>query len=163
MRLNERLEYPASPDEVFAMITDTSFREAVCQATGALSWTVQIDPAEGGTGGASVMVTRVMPSEVPDMVKKIVGETIEVVQSEQWEPADGVGHHAELLVEIEGQPAKMLGSETIAAEGEGATLTVDGDIKVSIPLVGGRLEKEVARAMTAALQVEHRRGLDYLR
>lgn len=162
MRLNERLDYPATPDEVFAMMTDTSFREKVCEATGSLSWSVEIDPADGDSDGASVLVRRVMPAEVPDMVKKIVGETIEVVQSEQWEPADSAAHHAELLIEIAGQPARMLGTETISADGAGATLTVDGDIKVSIPLVSGRLEKEVARALQAALQVEHRHGLDYL-
>jgi len=164
MRLSERLDYPAAPDDVFAMMTDKAFREDVCQATGALSWSVEIDPAgTGDDAGASVTVRRVMPAEVPDMVKRLVGETIEIVQSEQWEPrADGASRHAELLVEVSGQPARLLGSATIEPDGTAAVLTVDGDIKVSIPLVGGKLEKEVARGVQAGLRVEHRRGLAYL-
>ena len=164
MRLSERLDYPAAPDDVFALMTDKAFREDVCQATGALSWSVEIDPAgTGSDAGASVTVRRVMPAEVPDLVKRLVGETIEIVQSEQWEPGEGeVFRHAELLVEVAGQPAKLLGSATIAPDGDGAALTVDGDIKVSIPLVGGKLEQEVARGVRAGLRVEHRRGLAYL-
>jgi len=163
MRLSERLEYEAAPDDVFAMITDKAFREDVCEAAGALSWSVEvaIDGADTGAG-ASVTVRRVMPADVPDMVKKLVGETIEVVQTEQWEPAEGTARRAEVLVEIDGQPAKMIGIATIEADGAGAVLAIDGDIKVAIPFLGGKLEKEVSRGIRAALVVEHRRGVAYL-
>ncbi len=163
MRLSERLDYEATPDDVFAMITDKAFREDVCKAAGALSWSVEVDTAgAAGSAGASVTVRRVMPADVPDMVKKLVGETIEVVQTEQWEPADGAVRRAEVLVEISGQPAKMTGTATISPNGAGAVLAVDGDLKVTIPLLGGKLEKEVARGIRGALRVEHRRGVAYL-
>ena len=161
MRLSERLDYEATPDDVFAMITDKSFREDVCKAAGALSWSVEV-ATDGAGSGAAVTVRRVMPAEVPDMVKKLVGETIEVVQTEQWEPAEGSARQAEVLVEIADQPAKMIGTATIEADGAGAVLAIEGDIKVAIPLLGGKLEKEVARGIRAALQVEHRRGVAYL-
>jgi hypothetical protein len=165
MRLSERLDYEAAPDDVFAMITDKAFREDVCKAAGALSWSVEVDTAgAGGSAGAGAAVTvrRVMPADVPDMVKKLVGDTIEVVQTEQWEPADGAVRRAEVLVEISGQPARMIGTATIGPSGAGALLAVDGDLKVAIPLLGGKLEKEVARGIRAALRVEHRRGVAYL-
>jgi hypothetical protein len=165
MRLSERLDYPAAPDAVYAMLIDKAFREDVCQATGALSWSVEVDTAGPERGaGASVTIRRVMPSDVPDIVKRLVGETLEVVQTEQWEPGDdGPGRRAEVLVEIVGQPAKMIGLTTVEAHGgDGTVFAVDGDVTVSIPLFGGRLEKEVARAIRSALAVEHRRGRAYL-
>jgi hypothetical protein len=165
MRLSERVEYPAAPGAVYAMLTDEAFREDVCQATGALSWSVEVDAAGPDRGaGASVTVRRVLPSDVPDMVKRLVGETIEVVQAEQWEPGDDVGpaRRAEVLVEIVGQPAKMIGMATIESDGDATVFAVNGDVTVSIPLFGGKLEKEVARAIRSALAVEHRRGLVYL-
>ncbi len=165
MRLSERVQYPAAPDAVYAMLTDEAFREDVCQATGALSWSVEVDAAGPDRGaGASVTVRRVLPSDVPDMVKRLVGETIEVVQTEQWEPGDDVGpaRRAEVLVEIVGQPAKMIGMATIEPNGDSTVFAIDGEVTVSIPLFGGKLEKEVARAIGSAVAVEHRQGLAYL-
>jgi hypothetical protein len=163
MELKERLDYPAGPAAVFAMITDKAFREDVCKATGARSWSVEVDSSGGGAGaGVSVTVRRVMPAHVSDLVKKLVGETIEVVQTEQWEPGDGVVRRAEVLVEVVGQPAKMIGIATIEPGVAGAVMAVEGDVKVKIPLLGGKLEKEIAGGIRSALAVEHKRGMAYL-
>lgn len=163
MRLTERLEYPATTEDVFAMFCDRAFREQVCQETGALSWSVEVDASSDTAGdGASVTVRRVMPAEVPAAVKRFLGETVEVVQTEQWESADGDHRRAEVLIEIEGQPAKMIGTVTLEPDGETSALVLDGEIKVRVPLVGSRLEKEVARAVTGGLRVEQRVGRGYL-
>ena len=55
----------------------------MCAATGATSWDVAVDADESG---GTVTVTRVLPAEVPDAVRRIVGETVTVTQTETWEP-----------------------------------------------------------------------------
>lgn len=163
MRLNERLDYPAAPDHVYAMVTDKAFRDDVCEATGAVSWSVEVDNSpDGAEYGAAVTVRRVLPADVPEMMKRLVGETIEVVQTEQWESADGDSRRAEVLVEIADQPARMIGTAVIEPAGDGASLTLEGDVKVAVPMLGGRLEKEVTKVIQSALRIEQRRGVRYL-
>jgi len=159
MRLEERLDYPATPDVVYAMVTDKEFRDGVCAASGALSWSVEVDRTGGG---ASLTVRRVMPADLPAAARRLLGETVEVIQTEQWEPPRGEHRRAEVLVEIAGQPAKMIGTATLDPTGEGSAFVLAGDVKVRIPLVGHRLEREVARGIRLALGVEYRQGMAYL-
>jgi hypothetical protein len=47
--------------------------------------------------------------------------------------------------------------------GDGGTRqTIDGDLKASVPLVGGRIEKAIEPAMQAAIRVEQREGRAWL-
>ena len=90
MRVTTEMSYPgADLDAVVAMVFDKSFRAAVCEATKAVSHQVDISLGDGGS--AVVTVRRTLPAEVPDFVKKFVGETIELVQSETWAVDDGSG------------------------------------------------------------------------
>ncbi len=160
MKLSERHDYAAGPEAVWAMITDPAWREQVCAATGASTWDVFVDADE--TGG-TVEVTRVMPSDVPASVKAIVGETVTVTQTETWGPAADDGtRRADVELRVKGQPATMTGSSTLAPSEAGTQLLVSGDLKVRIPLVGGRLEKELSKAITMALTKEHEIGQTYL-
>ncbi len=160
MKLSERHDYDAPPEMVWAMITDPAWRERVCAATGARTWDVFVDADE--TGGV-VEVTRVLPAEVPDSVKALVGETVTVTQKEVWGPASGDGtRRADVTLQVKGQPATMTGSSTLGPAAEGSQLLISGDLKVKIPLFGGKLEKELAKAVTTALTKEHEVGREYL-
>jgi Protein of unknown function (DUF2505) len=143
----------ASPEQVFALAVDRAFRAAVCQATHALSYDVAVDRPDDDT--ATVTVRRTMPAELPDFVKRFIGETVEVVQIERWAAADRGGQRTgQLTVRVEGQPAAMAGTIAIAADGEGARTVIRGDLKVSIPVVGKRIEPEIARGFVAAIAKE---------
>lgn len=160
MNLNESHDYPATPDAVWEMLADAAWREQVCAATGATSWDVVIDADEcGGTIG----VTRVMPADVPGALRKIVGDTVTVTQTETWGPATGDGsRQSEVELLVLGQPAVMTGSSTLAPCDAGTRQLVSAELEVRMPLVGGALEKELAKAITLALRKEHEVGQAYL-
>ena len=160
MKVSERHDYEATPDTVWAMITDPAWREQVCAATGATSWDVAIDAdAAGGT----VSVTRVLPAEVPDAVRRIVGETVTVTQTETWGAAAADGtRQGDVELQVKGQPATMKASSILAPSAGGTQLQMDGELKVRIPLIGGRLEKELAKAIRMALQKEQEVGRTWL-
>jgi len=160
MKVSERHDYDAAPDAVWAMITDPAWREQVCAATGAIRWDVVVDADE--TGG-TVEVTRVLPAELPDPVRRIVGDTVTVTQAETWGPAAADGtRRADVQLRVKGQPATMTATNTLAPAAGGTRLLMSGELTVKIPLVGGRLEKELARAVSIALQKEHDVGRTYL-
>jgi hypothetical protein len=60
------------------------------------------------------------------------------------------------------QPASMTGTHTLAPTDAGCSLQVTGDLKVSIPFFGGRLESELAKVVGGALRREHQVGQRYL-
>jgi len=152
VKLTERFEYPASPDQVYGLVSDQTFREESCARQGATEYTVTVTE-EGDT--TVVKIVRTLPSDMPDFIKKLTGDTVTVTQVEKWGPADASGSRtAAVTVDIHGQPAQMKGTSTITASGDGAVMAVDGDVKVSIPLIGRKIEPEVAKAITASLADE---------
>jgi hypothetical protein len=160
MKLSERHDYEAAPDRVWAMITDPAWREQVCAATGATRWDVTVDADESG---GRVEVTRVLPAEVPDAVRRIIGETVTVTQTETWGAAKADGtRQGDVELQVKGQPATMKGSSRLAPSAGGTQLQMDGELKVRIPLIGGRLEKELVKAIKMALRKEQEVGRRWL-
>lgn len=159
MQLNETLTYAAAPGAVFDMLCDRAWREQVCELAHAKSYDVTVDRI-GET--AVIVVERVMPAEVPDAIRKFLGETITVKQTERWGAPDPDGtRHASVEVNIAGQPASMQGTSVLRGAEE-STLTVEGDVRVKVPLFGRKIEPEVAKAIVAALRIEERAAQTYL-
>lgn len=160
MELHETLEYDADPDTVFAMLCDQSWREDVCRDVHALSYDVTVRQ-EGDT--VVVRTERTMPAQVPDAIKKFVGDTIVVEQVETWGPAAADGARtADLVVDVKGKPARMEGTVTLAPVDGGSHEDIRGDVLVRIPLVGGKIEPEIVKAIRAAIRVEGTSGRAYL-
>lgn len=162
MDLKAEISYPtASCEQAYALVVDPEFRAAVCEATRATDYNVEIEELDDG--GVHVVVDRTMPADVPDAMKKFVGETIGVIQTETWGPAASDGSRsADLLLEIKGQPAKLTGTITLAPNGSGCHEVVDGDLKVSIPFFGKKIEPEIAKGIKAAIRAEEKTGQSWL-
>jgi hypothetical protein len=163
MKISATVSYPdgTTPQQVYDLTTDPDFRGEVCEATHALKHEVTSDVHDDGS--ASVVVSRTMPAEVPDFIKKMVGDTVDVVQTEEWGSPDDNGQRvADVTVQIKGQPATMKGTATIAAGASGAEMRIDGDLKVSIPFVGKKIEPEIAKGIYAALDAEERQAAHHL-
>ena len=109
--------------------------------------------------GMTVTVDRVMPADgIPSFATKFVGSEIEVKQLETWTGPT----RADLEVTIPGKPGHMRGTVTLS-ERDGETVeTIQGDIKVSIPIVGGKLEALIGDLLASALRSEARVGRDWL-
>jgi hypothetical protein len=56
----------------------------------------------------------------------------------------------------------MVGSISLAEDGGTTTETVEGEIAVNIPLVGGKIEKLIADMLRKALRAEEKVARDYL-
>lgn len=156
MRFEHTLRYDASPEEVFAMLGEAVFRERVCEAQHVTECTATVD---GVDDTMSVMVDQKRPSEgIPSFAKKFVGDTIHIQQREEWSSATD----AKLDVSIPGKPGHLKGTITLRSDGDGTVETVSGDLKVSIPLLGGKIEVLIAELLEHALQAEHRVGTAWL-
>ncbi len=157
MRFSHRMRYDAPPADVHAMLADPTFREKVAEAGGAFERHVRIEPH--GAGMTVVVDQKQHDHNIPSFAKKVVGDTIHIVQREQWSDST----YASLDVTIPGKPGHMKGTIELADHGDGTVEAVDADIKVHVPLVAGKLEKLIANLLEAALDSEQRVGEKWLR
>ncbi len=156
MRFSHRMRYDAPPADVHAMLADPTFREKVAEAGGAFEQNVRIEPH--GAGMTVVVDQKQHDHNIPSFAKKVVGDTIHIVQREQW--SDDT--YASLDVSIPGKPGHMKGTIELADDGDGTVERVEAEIKVHIPLLAGKLEKLIANLLEAALTSEQRVGEKWL-
>jgi hypothetical protein len=128
----------------------------VIKAQGGVSGTFEIETDGDVT---TAVVDQVQPSAgLPSFATRFVGSEINIVQREEWSSAE----HADLHVTIPGKPGQMVGSITLVEDGGATTETVDVEITVNIPLVGGKIEKLIAEMLRKALRSEEQVARDYL-
>lgn len=163
MHVDAEIRYATSPARVAEMLADSGFVERKCVAMGATRHTVLVegDP----TGAFTVTSSRTLPTtDFPDVARRFVGDTVTIRQVDAWQEAgvDG-GREGTVLVEIVGAPLKMSGGQWLRPDGDACVQTVDGDLKASVPLVGGKLEKAAAPAIRAAMRKEQQVGQEWVR
>jgi hypothetical protein len=160
MELKMSASYDATPEEVFAIVSDATFREQACEKTKALSYDVKVSQSGGDT---VVRVEREMPAEnIPDIARKFVGSTLTVVQTETWHAANADGsRNADVKGEISNTPVTLKGTAKIASDGSQTLQSIDLDVKVNVPLIGKKMEPFVVDAIRSGLQKEHDLGRDW--
>lgn len=142
----------ADVEQVFALITDPAFREEAALEAGATD--VTIDVTDDG-GRTTVTIIRSQPAELPDFIKKLTGDTVKLKQTEKWGEADAKGNRtAEMKVSVIGQPAEMLGTGVLSNAGTGTAFELDGEVKVTVPFLGRKIEPEIAKAIKKSLAGE---------
>lgn len=155
-RITHELTYDAPLAEVSAMLGDRSFREEVCRRQGVLRHTVTVSAAGAGK---EVVIDQVQPAHgIPSFAKKFVGDEINIVQKEIWTDAA----RGDVYVTIPGKPGDMRGTVRLDEQDGRTTEVIDLEIKVGIPLVGGRIEGLIAEMLLKALRNENETGRAYL-
>ena len=161
MKISATLDYAATPHEVFAMLANEDFQKRKCAATGALNHTVSITVQ----GDRTVIVSsRDLPTDdFPPFVKKLVGDTLAVTETQDWGPADTDGtRQGRLTVDIAGAPIDLDGTLSLEPAGQGSVESVQGDLKARIPLFGAQIEKAAAPAIESAINIERQMGQGWL-
>ena len=155
-RLTYDLTYDAPLTQVGEMLMDPAFRERVCDAQLAVRKNVSVGP-DGG--GMKVVVDMVQATQgIPGFARKFVGDEIEMVQTERWSDIE----NALIDVVIPGKPGQMTGTVSLREEGGTTTETVAMEIRVTIPLVGGKIESLIADLLRKALRAENAVGREHL-
>jgi hypothetical protein len=161
MDLRTEQRYDADPATVFAMLTDVTFLALKAQATGALRHQGSVD-WDGDR--VTVRLLRMMPPDVPDLVRRFVGDTIDLDQTETWGPAAADGSRTgSIRITMGGAPVQLTGDMWLTPTGTGGSLTsIDAQIKAAIPLFGGKIEKALHDALLQAVRIEENAGREWL-
>ena len=143
--------YDASPEEVFAMITDVTFQEQVFERMWSRSYDVEV----GDSGGDRAVRVhwQTQPVDVPVVARRLVGHSLVLAQNKLWHRPDVDGaREAEVDGEVAGAPVRLTGRTRIVPEGRGTTQAFELHVTASLPVVGKGLEQVVAEAVRVRLE-----------
>lgn len=155
-QITHDLTYDAPLADVAAMLADPAFREEVCAFQRVLRSSVEVTP-DGA--GFRARIEQVQAAHgIPSFARKIVGDEIQIVQTETWASAD----RGDIALEIPGKPGDMSGTAQLRESDGRTTETVDLTVKVAIPLVGGKLEGLIGDLVLKALIAENTVGRTWL-
>ena len=156
MKFRKELTYEADPDDVFAMLSDPAFREKVAHAQDVVSVDVQLTPSSGGFSLVNDQVQNT--KDLPAIAKKIAGDTTRAVVTEEWStPTSGA-----ISITAPGKPSKADGTITLEPDTTGTTEIIELEVKVKVPLIGGKLEQLMADTIEKGFDVEHQVGQAWL-
>ena len=156
MQLSHAAVYDAPLSEVYAMLTDPAFRELAARRSGVLE--VSVDVTQHGEGH-TVHMDQLQPVQgVPGFAKKFAGETTKAVVEEVWSSP----HSAALVIETPGKPTRIEGSYTLSELGGRTTQSFQGGCKVSVPMIGGKLEKVLGELFVRGREHEAQAGQAWL-
>lgn len=98
-------------------------------------------------GGVVLVVSRELPEGVPGFLEKFLPRDGRARQTDAWEPAGPDGaRRGTWAAEIPGAPAQVGGTMRLEPEpgGDGTRYTIEGEVKVRVPVIGGKAEKFLA-------------------
>jgi len=156
MKFRHELSYDASPDQVFEMLADPEFRRRSCDAMEVISADVQLE--RDGQGFTLVIDQLQNTKDLPGFARTFAGESTQAVQRESWSTSS-IG---ELSIESPGKPTSATGTIRLEPTASGTTEIVELEIKVKVPLIGGKLEKLMAEKVAAGMDLEHEVGVAWL-
>lgn len=165
MHLTVELTYPASVEDVVAMLADESFvRWRAQRSTGSGGTVEQADVTGTAEAGFTVAVRRTLPTDlIPAQVRPFVGGQLEVRQAEAWEAPTGPRRVGTVALEITGAPVRVTGTVALEPLPEGGARQVyDGEVRASVPLFGAVVAQAAADAVRSTLEAEGRAGREWL-
>jgi hypothetical protein len=157
-RVSHTLTYPGTTvGAVYAMLADPTYRTAVGNYQRVTDFSCEITPS--GDGMRVLLEEAHATDRIPAFAQRLVGPEIRFRQEETWTSAAA----ADIDVTIPGKPGDMTGATTLTQSGDDVVQQIDLDVKVSIPLVGGKVEDLIAGFVTKAFDAEHKVGLKWLK
>lgn len=156
-------EYDAAPIPVFSMLSDPDFLRARFEATKAVDYEVIECEATAG-GGFNIVTTRTVIAEIPGFARKFFKPTNTMTQSEEWKPASAEAREGTWRIEPHGVPVSVstFGTTRLEADNGRTRHRIDAVIKVSVPLIGGKLERFIFNQAKGILDAEHAFGCEWL-
>lgn len=162
MKLTHVMSYDAPAPAVYAMLTDPEFQDRRSKAGNPLECDAAV--TANVDGGATIEVSRLLSVDLPGMLQKLTGGKIRISETQTWAPgpADAENRSGRIAVRISGQSGGVDGTLKMTSSCDKTVIDFDADIKVNVPLVGGKIESSVAEMLVKYMTKEQELGRAWL-
>ena len=152
MKFNEKYDYPTSFDRVWQMYQDPQFTIDRLEEGNLQDITVDVDSAgDRLTVTASGGVDR---SILPAAASRFISGNLSMQVTEQW-VRSGDTAQGRTTIRISGAPVAINAESKLSSAGPNETeRQMTGDLKVSVPLLGRKLESEAMRFVPQLIKGE---------
>jgi hypothetical protein len=141
-KIDVSYEIPADVESVYAAITGEKWAD---HKAAEFDDDARTESRTVGAGDAVTLVmSRGLPPGIPGFLEKFLPKGGRATQTEAWGASDGGARKGTWQGEIPGAPAKVGGTMSLSPSTKGTTYRIQGEVKVSIPIVGGKAESFVA-------------------
>lgn len=151
-RIEHRAEFSQSIAELFAALSDQSALQARLDAIGGHNAQVKTYSHEDDQW--HFLLYQGVPAEkLPSFVRALHAGDLFVEREQTWTRA-GETYTGTVKATVGGMPGDITARTGLADEGGKTVLWTSGQVKIRIPLVGGKVEGFVADQVTKLLQSE---------
>ncbi len=156
MRFRKEIFFPGTVAEVRELLVDPEFRNAVAAESGSTGAETTVE--ETSRGVLLRTESRAPTADLPGFARPFLGDELVIRQEEHWVSDD----RAELDVTLPGKPVSMKGTLTLEPSGEGTVQVTEAELKVKVPLVGGKAETLMGKILGNLLKLQGRVGAERL-
>jgi hypothetical protein len=136
-------------DVYAALVDETYLRDRLDALGGADPELVAFTTTETST---SYQLRQGVPADkLPSVARGLLGGDLVIDRAESWTEA---GYAGTVEVTLNGVPGRLDGTITLVDTASGSELTLTGQVKVGIPLMGGKLETLIAEQVALLLDKE---------
>ena len=143
MRIEGTHVYPVPVDAVMAMFRDETATVARYESMGHRD--VKVVELDADDDTVRVVSTRVVDVDLPGFAKKALKPTNTMTQTDEWQRQDDGSWSGTFGVDVQGAPVRIDGTMQLVPEANGARHTVNLDLQVKIPLIGGKIADWVGK------------------
>jgi hypothetical protein len=138
--IDEAFEYDHQPTDVFDLIADAAFQLDLIVHLGGKD--AELVERTTTSEGSVRLVTRQRTGvELPGFAKRLIPANTTVTLTYVWEPAaHDNSRHGTWSTDIKGAPVSIGGPTALRPVGSGSVHSFGGEVRASVPLIGGKLE-----------------------
>lgn len=159
MRFRKEIHFPGTVEQVRALLIDPDFRNAVASESGSTAAATVVEATTRGT--LLRTESRAPTDDLPGFARPFLGNELVIRQEEHWVADD----RAELDVTVPGAPISMKGTLTLVPSpgaAGGTTQVTEAELKVKVPLIGGKAETLMGKVLGNLLKLQGRVGAERL-
>ncbi|NKX50875.1 DUF2505 domain-containing protein [Arthrobacter deserti] len=141
-----------------AQVTDTFTSEAslrhISELVGGNLVSVALDGSVEGPFNLTV-VRKLPTTRLPEIARKLVGESLTVTQTERWQaPAADGSRTADVEIKVAGAPVDAKAVQKLVAEGSPTRVDLEGEVNSGIPFLGGKIASAAEPMLAKALNLQ---------
>jgi hypothetical protein len=145
---------PHPADEVYATMVDPDYLRARLERIGGPGADL-LEHSADGQGAHYRLRLGLDAKDLPSVVRSVLPGNLTIERNERWTRQDGGRYLGDVDVTIPGAPASATGGMRLRDLPDGGSeLNVRADVRVSVPLIGGKIEGVVGDQVQRLLAAE---------